>query len=497
RKVFLEGTFGRVSDGIQKSRARRLEIAGQLRAVIYARVSKPGEKSVRDQEKVGRRDLAEIGVVVVAVFSDKMSASRYRRVDERPGFLQTKDFIRAGKADLLWTFAANRAHRDLDDYVPLRRLCIETGTLWRYGKRTLDLSKSADRRVANADAMRSEEQADDISDAVNRGIQEGLEEGKPHGRVPRGYRIIRDANSGKPIRREPIPEQARVIQEATRRLLAGESLRSVSTLLEPKWRAAGGTGVWTQTTVRALLLRPTYVGHRTYYGQSLQKGTWEGIITLEQHEALRALLTDPSRTKHKGTAPVHLVTWIALCGVCKQGMTAKGGRGNPGRVPTVRCRDGHVSRSLELVEAHVEELLLQLLEDPDTARKLHTKDESDQAEIDADLALIKALEGEIETYVKDAAKTKMSAAAVAVYVEEKEREIRDAQARLDATVEEADPVLSAIVGPDARQKWKRADIHQKRDVLRAAMRVTIEPLGKGFWRDTIGVSCVPVKSLAG
>lgn len=113
----------------------RLRVAGSTtaqtgpRVVIYARKSGPGDKSVADQQRVGRRDVETIGGVVVATFTDNLSASRYRRVQDRPGFIETQNLISTGDADMLWTFAANRARRDLDDYVPLRRLCIDTGML--------------------------------------------------------------------------------------------------------------------------------------------------------------------------------------------------------------------------------------------------------------------------------------------------------------------------------------------------------------------------------
>ncbi|MCC3326084.1 hypothetical protein [Nocardia abscessus] len=90
--------------------------------------------------------------------------------------------------------------------------------------------------------MRAEEQSDDISENVNRGVQEALEDGKPHGKLPKGYRIIRDPDTGKSLNREPIPAQAEIIRLAAQRVLNRESLRSVSADLAPRWEAVGGKG---------------------------------------------------------------------------------------------------------------------------------------------------------------------------------------------------------------------------------------------------------------
>ncbi|WP_081871889.1 recombinase family protein [Nocardia otitidiscaviarum] len=477
----------------QTLKRERIRIAAELRAVIYARVSKPGEKSVADQEKVGRRDLTEQGYVVVEVFSDKLSASRYRRVQERPGFIRMQEFIRAGNADLLWTFAANRAHRDLDDYVPLRRLCIETNTPWRYGGRTYDLSKSADRRAANADALRAEEQSDDISDAVNRGIGEALEDGKPHGKLPRGYRIIRDERTGKAIRREPIPAQAEVLREARRRIMNHESLRSVAASLEPAWRKAGGQGSWDMRVLRSILINPTYAGRRTHYKKDMGEGTWEGIFTLEEHNELRRLLTDPARQRHRGSAPTHWLSCIAMCAVCEKRVSVKR-PSKKGRAlaATYRCDAGHVSRPLKLVDDYVEELLLQLLERPATATKLVAREEEGQASIDQDIALVEQLRADIKAYVAEAARTRMSATAVASYVEVLEEQIAEAQARVDAATRSINPTLAAIAGQGARAKWARYDVLQRREVVRAAMRVSLHPVGRGRGSADIGVTVDPL-----
>ncbi|WP_159840144.1 recombinase family protein [Nocardia sp. CY41] len=482
-----------MTERVRAAKRARLETAAQLRAVIYARVSKPGEKSVKDQEKVGRRDLASIGVVVVAVFSDKLSASRYRRVQERPGFIETKDFISAGKAEMLWTFANNRAARDLDDYVPLRRLCIETGTLWRYGNRTYDLSKAADRRAANADALRAEEQSDDISENVNRGVQEALEEGKPHGKLPAGYRIIRDEETGKAINREPIPAQAEIIRLAAQRVLDHESLRSVSADLAPRWAAAKGKGTFDARSLRRLLINPTYAGMRTYYGKISGPGTWEPIITPDQHKRLRSALMHPQRVTSRSTEPVHLLSFIARCGVCQTHMQAKTpSPGGPKTKPYYCCPQWHLSRAIERVDGHVEELLMQLFERPDTLALFAASATKDEISVEDELATIVQLRADIEAYVKDAARTRMSATAVSTYVEELERQIREAQGRIDAVAAAADPLVAESVGPNARSVWARRDLREKRDVIRRSIAVRINRVGSRGVHSEIGVEVRPL-----
>ena len=468
-----------------------------LRALIYARVSKPGEKSVADQEAVGRRELAALGIEVVAVYSDKQSASRYRKVESRPGFIKAKEFIQAGNADLLWTFANNRAHRDLDDYTLLRRLCIETGTLWRYSGRTYDLSLPSDRRAANADALRAEEQGDDISEATRRGTAEALEDGRAHGKLPRGYRIVRDELTGKSIGRVAIPEQAAVIQEAARRVLAFETVAMVGPVareLEADWRKAGGRGRWGRVSLRAILINPTYAGLRTSKGVVVREGKWEPILSVADHEKLVALLTDPARLTHRGSEPKHWLSYIATCDVCKGPMSPKNAvASRPRSKPTYRCSIGHASRQMEVVDALVEDLLLGWLEDPRVAEKIQAPEMEGGRSLEEELAEIAQLQDGLVEWTRDAARQGLPVVVVQTYVAEVESKIRVVRARIDAR--EVDPLLSPLVGPGARDRWARMNLAQRRDVARACVKVEIRP--RNGTRDPLGIEVFPIGRISG
>ncbi|MCM6774928.1 recombinase family protein [Nocardia sp. CDC159] len=485
-----------MTENTRAARRERLDIAAQLRWVIYARKSGPGDKSPADQEKAGRRDIESIGGVVVEVFKDNLSASRYRRVQERKGFVAMRKFIQAGHADGLWTFAHNRGHRDLDDYVHLRRMCIESRIPWRYSGRTYELWRAVDRRAANADAVRAEEQSDDISEAVKRGIDEAVTAGEPHGKVLKGYRIVRDPNSGKPIRREPIPEQAAVIREAARRVLPPrlEKLQRVSRDLTPAWEKAGGKGAFDLKALRKILTNPSYAGLRTHKGQVVRVGTWEGILTVDEHERLVALLDDPSRRTHRGNEPVHLVSYIATCTQCKEVVHGRTPTRSRRGYPFYTCEAGCVGRGIAKVDAHVEEVLLRLLEHPDTMAKLMAEDAEGKASVDEQLAHIERLRNNIRVFVKQAARTGLTAAEVDEYVSEVKTQIREAEERMKASI--GDPVLAGIVGPDVRRAWAGYDMVQKRDVIRRAMKIEIRPVEHRGRYSEVGVEIYPLRGLA-
>ncbi|MEV6432903.1 recombinase family protein [Nocardia sp. NPDC051463] len=487
-----------MTDQAVSGKRARLRVAAQLRVVIYARVSKPGDRSIREQEKVGRRDCAENGWVVVAVFSDKLSASRYRKVQERPGFIAAMDFIRNGGAEMLWTFANNRAHRDLDDYVLLRRLCIDTRALWRYGQRTYDLSKSADRQATAADALRAEGLSDDISDAVNRSFEDKVDAGTPHGRLARGYKIVWDKDTGKAVGRKPIKAQAKIIRAGAERVLRLESLYSVSKDLAPAWKEAGGKGELTARTLRLILINPTYAGLRTHEGEVTGKATWKGVIKLDQHTRLRALLTNPARVTHRGSGPAYLLSHIARCGVCSERVVAKPRRRKGCVLDNYACPAGHVARSIARVDAHVEELLLQLLERPETLAQLNAvEEEVGGRTIDDELTEIAELRANLKNFVRDAARKKppLSALVVGAYEDEINVQIAEADKRMKAMI--GDPVVADAVGPDARKRWAKRDLVQRREVVRRVMSVMIVPVVRRGRYSAVGVEVDPIGALVG
>jgi site-specific DNA recombinase len=113
-----------------------------LRAVIYTRVSQDRNgigRSVTDQERECRVVCEREGWQVISVFCDNdRSASRYA-TKSRPEFAQVLDLIDSGGYDVLVTWEASRATRDLKVYTQLAERCAIAGVLWCYSGSTHDL----------------------------------------------------------------------------------------------------------------------------------------------------------------------------------------------------------------------------------------------------------------------------------------------------------------------------------------------------------------------
>jgi hypothetical protein len=111
-----------------------------------------------------------------------------------------------------------------------------------------------------------------------------------------------------------IDEEAEVICEATRRVLAGESLTSVCRDFEKRDIRTPAGRHWLPTTLRRLLASARISGRREHtprssfqttrplLGEIVADAVWPAIISPVDSDRLRALLNDPARDYRRQAA---------------------------------------------------------------------------------------------------------------------------------------------------------------------------------------------------
>lgn len=442
-----------------------------MRAIIYTRVSSDTAghgRSVSEQESECRAICEREGWVVGEVLTDNdIGASRHSRKD-RPAYRRLNEILRPG--DVLVTWEASRAQRDLAAYVQLRDLCTTMGVRWSYGGTTYDLSTGEGRFTTGLHALMSENEAEKTRERVLRAFRANAADGKPHGKIPYGYRAVRDPQTGVVLERAIDPEPAAIIRECTRRILAGESPWSVAKDLNERGVATPrGAAEWTGRRVNLMLIKPTNAGLRSHHG-AITPGNWDAIISHDDHRKLVRLLTNPNRRVQRGVAAKHLLSGIALCGVC--GATVE--RLKNGGYPTYTCTKGRcVGRNLEKTDFRVVEEVLSRFEDPRLAGTI--KGATDSRTLDA-YDEIEALEARLKAAAKAASNGTISFDALGIA----ERQIKDLIKQQESKISVGlSPLLMDVVGPDARDTWKSYTIEQRRSVIRPpTIVVTIKPTNK-------------------
>lgn len=451
------------------------------RAVIYTRVSADtaAGRSVTEQEHECRQECQRRGWPVAEVLTDNdRSASRYA-TKQRTAYQRLQQMLRPG--DVLVTWEASRAQRDLARYVELRDLCAQLGVHWSYSGRLFDLNDESDRFSTGLDALMAEREAEQIRARILRGHRNRLAEGKPHGRVPYGYRIVRDPDSGKSIGREPHPQQALLVQKAARDLIAGKPLLAVT-----RWLAGQDTSrAWDAQTVRRLLTNPALAGYRTHHGEIARRGTWEPILTDDEFAAIASLFA-ARRSGPRGAPVKHLLTGIAVCSVCKGGLERSLGsveRSTGKRSLVLRCpsRPSHMARKMADVDTAVVEVVEALLSDPAAVAAFQAA-RCDDTEMAAAAAGLRDLEQRLEAVEEQIAQGEMPASVGARVTAKIAKQIEAAETAAAQRVPtpEVDSILTA---GDPLSVWRHATVAEKRAFLKSGFAISVAPIGGGRWHD--------------
>ena len=292
---------------------------------------------------------------------------------------------------------------------------------------------------------------------MQRQFQDRAENGEPHSFAAFGYRRTIERNgNGKRIgaHDELDPEQAEVIREAARLLLAGRSLRSTAAHLNDIGAPTPRGKPWQSATLRQVLLRERNAGRRVHRAQVIGDGSWAPIYSADTHDRVVALLTDTSRNTTTGNVPRHLLTGIAQCGRCGEPLVARQGRvtGNGRRQASAyacaKCLK--VRRKEAAVDEQVENYLTNWLQRPD---------------------ILAAIGQDRQQHPPGP--TESSTATPAANAEFEVGSAPKYPAWLLL------PDLADLIGPHAPQNWSAAPLETKRALIKAVCSVTVMPTRPG------------------
>jgi site-specific DNA recombinase len=447
-----------------------------MRAVIYTRVSSdPNERgrSVSEQEAECRAVCERNGWKVVAVLSDNdRSASRYA-VKSRPAYKQLIQLVDEGGCDVVVTWEASRAQRDLAAYASLRDLCERRGVLWSYSGRTYNMADADDRFGTGLDALFAERESEQTRKRVLRAVRANADKGRPHGKLLYGYRREYDPVTRELIGQVPDPVTAPVVQEAARRVLAGETPYAVAQDFDRRGipTPRGGVQGWDLTQVKRLCVNPGYAGKRVHQGRVIGDASWSPLLDEATHLALVARLSDPRRRTQRDSAIKHLLSGVAVCGVCGGRLRVQKNRG----FRAYLCVDGfHVSRREDYVDGLVEGVTVARLQKPDVLALM--ADAGDDT-VAAALAEARANRARLDGFYDAAAAGELTPAALARVEARLLPEIAATERRAQRATVPA--VVAETAGPDAERRWAALSLPQRRELIDTLMTVRVHPTGRG------------------
>jgi hypothetical protein len=307
-----------------------------------------------------------------------------------------------------------------------------------------------------------------MSRRIKRKTEERAAAGKPHGPVPYGYRRI----NGTDVVYEP---EAAIVREMARRILDGESLRSLAADLNKRGIPAPRSE-WQSQTIRQLLKRPSVAGMRKHRGEIVGTSNGEGVLDRETFDRLTALFNDPSRAMEGvGKPPAHLLSGIAVCGVCGDKMRALSAWSSPNMNKTTRaaynCRGCFKTRrDKESLDELITDLVIARLSAPEFVAGFDTGDRAAETEARNAIATIDAR-------LDIAADQFAEGAITGDQMRRITERLRADRERFARTLADALPrTLPAILtGDNPAARWQTAPLEVRRATIDALMSITILP----------------------
>src|SRR6266516_1606536 len=290
-----------------------------IRCAIYCRISLDWEgagKGVQRQLEDCLAIVKRLGWTVVDQYIDNdVGASHHSKRKVRAEYNRLLADIEAGRIDAVVIWMEDRLQRQVIELAEFLKVCDQAGV-----KRIasaggeFDLSDPDQRTMLYIKAAMAEAEIEKMSKRMRRKNQERAEKGerhiagkRPYGEAWHGRQAVSEAQAA---------QEREYIREAARRIIAGDSLRGIIVDWEKRGIKSPLGNLWRNTNLRRCLLAPRMVGMREYNGQLFQ-GDWEPILSLEEWQALKAILEDPDRTRfNRGGIPRYLLAGMVYCGLC-------------------------------------------------------------------------------------------------------------------------------------------------------------------------------------
>lgn len=205
---------------------------------------------------------------------------------------------------------------------------------------------------------------------VRRKQDQNAAAGKPHKGSVRPYGYESDHVTVR-------PDEAAVYRQMMARFLAGESTRSIASLLNdeqvPTVKGPLTGSRWLTTTIRGMLTNPRYAGMLVHRGEVVGQGTWESIISEEEHR--RVLAKFEQRKASGRRAPQrYLLSGMTRCSRCGNKMFSA----SRTSMRRYECRSGpdhggcgKCTVVADPVERLVADFVLHRLDTPELADALH------------------------------------------------------------------------------------------------------------------------------
>ncbi|WP_440709736.1 recombinase family protein [Herbiconiux sp. YIM B11900] len=309
-------------------------------AAIYARISKDREGrelGVQRQEDLCKELAAKLGFSVVGIFIDNDISASTNSTKPRPQFDQMLQRARLGEFNSILAYSNSRLTRRPREFIDLIDLFKSNGiVIHTVASSDVDLGRAEGRALGITVAAWDAAEAERTSERIRESVKQRAKSGRWHGgAVPYGY----VAEGDRPGQRTLVPHPPEVvrIEDAAKRILAGDSMQSIANDWNSRGLTTRGGKHWRNTNLRAILTNRSLLGETTIRdqnGKRIQgvKG-WEPVIDQRTFDRLQRVFTDPARkvTHSPGVrgGKYSMGGGLTVCAVCGHRLITASHHGKP------------------------------------------------------------------------------------------------------------------------------------------------------------------------
>lgn len=254
-----------------------------------------------------------------------------------------------------------------------------------------------------------------------------------------------------------VEAEADVLREAYRRVIAGESYYAIGEDLNARGVPTVGGTSWTPRQMARTLDNEHYAGIVTHNGERIDVAPqWEPIIDRRTWDDYTSMRENRRRPSGWSSATKHLMSGLAVCGVCGARMLARPDRG----VQVYSCKDAWcTSITGEDLDPVVEKLVLGRLRDRKVLRALRKS--PDTAPVEEEIAELSARLGDVTDLlaegVLDRARAREQAQKLSGRIERLNRRL--------AAMRQESPLTDLALSGSVAPRWRRMTVLEKRRVI--------------------------------
>lgn len=418
-----------------------------------------------------------LGYGLGGVYVDNdISASNKRK--KRKDYLALLEALKTTKVRFVTTWHTDRLHRqpiELEEYI---EACEknETSTVSVLAGH-LDLSTPAGRYMARQFGAAARYEVELTRERLKREALQRVEKGIPFLGGSRRWGWLQDGVT-------PHPEEFPALVQVGKRLIAGESMRSLAEDLTRRGFLTPRGNPWIGATLGKMLKNPALAGKMVHQGEVVGNGIWEPAFDEQTWGAICQIMNDNAKYKSKTPNRVWLGSGLYRCGLHNDGTRMTSGKDNK-QVSRYVCRESrHLSRKAVPVDELVERTIVQYLSDPENFPRLKRNDTCDTGALYEEIGIIRQQINHLDDEVDDGIITKERWLRRNQRLTARVKELED---KISIATAKINPTLEAIIGnPDLSRIWfgSREDhadglpLDRRTAIVDAVATVTILPTDK-------------------